>query len=264
MRREWDPEDLIACWTLVDDDWALVGNKTAATRLGFAALLKFFELEARFPRHGGEVPRAAVDYLAKQVNVEPSLFDEYAWSGRTIEYHRAQIRAALGFHEPTVEDEDNLAVWLAEDVCPVELSEDRLREALLARCRAERMEPPASSRGERILGAARSAFERQFTARITGRLSAPAMERLEQLVLEESSVVAVGGGGGFLAELKADPGQLGLETLLKELEKLELVRALGLPSDLFADASKKLLSPGEHGPPSSTPPTTGTRPSRSG
>jgi hypothetical protein len=26
MRREWDPEDLIACWTLVDDDWALVAN----------------------------------------------------------------------------------------------------------------------------------------------------------------------------------------------------------------------------------------------
>jgi hypothetical protein len=150
-------------------------------------------------------PGAAVDYLAKQVNVDPSLFDEYAWSGRTIEYHRAQIRAALGFHEPTVEDEDNLAVWLAEDVCPVELSEDRLREALLAMCRAERMEPPAPGRGERILGAARSAFERQFTAGITGRLSAPAMERLEQLVLEESSVVAVGGGGGFLAELKADP-----------------------------------------------------------
>jgi hypothetical protein len=32
-----------------------------------------------------------------------------------------------------------------------------------------------------------------------------------------------------------------LETLLKELEKLELVRALGLPSDLFADASEKLV-----------------------
>ena len=39
MRREWSPEDLIACWTLVDADRALVGNKTGATRLGFVALL---------------------------------------------------------------------------------------------------------------------------------------------------------------------------------------------------------------------------------
>jgi RNA polymerase sigma factor (sigma-70 family) len=44
----------------------LIFNEGYAASSG-AALLKFFELEARFPRHGGEVPRAAVDYLAKQV-----------------------------------------------------------------------------------------------------------------------------------------------------------------------------------------------------
>jgi hypothetical protein len=27
MRREWTPEDLIASWTLVEDDWRLVGNR---------------------------------------------------------------------------------------------------------------------------------------------------------------------------------------------------------------------------------------------
>jgi hypothetical protein len=71
MRRDWDPEELIACWTLVEHDWELVGKKTGATRLGFALLLKFFELEARFPRHAGELPKAAVAYLAEQVKVEP-------------------------------------------------------------------------------------------------------------------------------------------------------------------------------------------------
>lgn len=98
MRREWTPEDLIASWTLVEDDWRLVGNKTGATRLGFALLLKFFELEARFPRHAGEVPKAPIDYVAQQVKVEPALFSQYAWSGRTIEYHRAQSgpRSAFG------------------------------------------------------------------------------------------------------------------------------------------------------------------------
>ena len=50
MRREWSPEELIESWTLVGQDWTLVGNKTGAPRLGFALLLKFFEIEARFPR----------------------------------------------------------------------------------------------------------------------------------------------------------------------------------------------------------------------
>lgn len=46
----------MAAWTLVEDDWPLVGNKSGATRLGIALLLKFFELEARFPRDAGEIP----------------------------------------------------------------------------------------------------------------------------------------------------------------------------------------------------------------
>ncbi|MGH9224012.1 MAG: DUF4158 domain-containing protein [Acidimicrobiales bacterium] len=152
MRREWEPEDLIACWTLVEGDAALVGNKSGPTRLGFALLLKFFELEGRFPRHVGELPEAAVKYVAQQVDVDAADLASYNWSGRAIKYHRAQIRQAYGFREATRSDEDHLDAWLSEEVCPVEFSEARLREALLARCRAERFEPPW--RLERILAAA--------------------------------------------------------------------------------------------------------------
>ncbi len=94
MRREWEPEELVACWTLVDEDWRLVANKTGATRLGFTLLLKFFEVEARFPRHPGEVPTAAVEFVAAQVKVDPALFEKYSFVGRTIEYHTARRSAA--------------------------------------------------------------------------------------------------------------------------------------------------------------------------
>ncbi len=72
MRQDWEPEDLLAAWTLVDTDWELVANKAGATRLGFALLLKFFEFEARFPRDRGELPAAAVAYVAEQVGVPAS------------------------------------------------------------------------------------------------------------------------------------------------------------------------------------------------
>ena len=49
-------------------------------------------------------------------------------SGRTIKYHRSQIRDALGFREATRADEEALTVWLAADVAPTEPSDDRLRE----------------------------------------------------------------------------------------------------------------------------------------
>ena len=61
MRREWEPDQLIERWTLLDDDHALLANKTGPTRLGFAVLLKFFEIEGRFPDGSAEVPPVARD-----------------------------------------------------------------------------------------------------------------------------------------------------------------------------------------------------------
>ncbi len=243
MRRDWAPEDLIASWTLVDDDWPLLANKTGATRLGFALLLKFFEVDACFPRHAGEVPPAAVDYVAGQVHVPAPRFADYDWSGRTLSYHRRQIRDALGFREASREDEDRLVTWLAAEVCPSEFTEERLKAALLRRCRAERIEPPG--RIGRILGAAQTAFEQQFCDQTVARLAEPAIGRLEALVTDAdalSGAEPLGGGRGALVELKADPGPLGLETLVTEIAKLERVRALGLPPDLFTGVAEQLVA----------------------
>jgi len=233
MRREWEPEEVIAAWTLLDGDWELVGNKTSATRLGFSLILKFFEQEARFPRHAGEVPKAAVDYVAGQVKVDPELFAGYKWAGSTIEYHRRQIREALGFRESTRADEDALIAWLATEICPMVLSDEGVRAAMLARCREVKIEPPGRTRVERILGACRARFEKAFCEQVTGRLSAESTTALGELAK---------GTDGFLAELKSDPGRLGLETLLEEIVKLRRAKALGLPADLFGGFSDRLVA----------------------
>lgn len=238
MRREWEPEDLIACWTLVEEDWPLVANKAGATRLGFAVMLKYFELEARFPRHAGDVPRAAIDYVARQVNVDPSRFADYDWTGRTVERHRSQVRRALGFEEATVGDENRLAMWLAEEVCGVELKPERLRDALLARCRADRIEPPGPSRIERTISAAQTEFDRRFTTRTGERLGPSASEGLDAMVNE---VDGADSDTTFLAQLKSDPGQISLDTMLDEIAKLERVRRLGLPGDLFDGEPERLV-----------------------
>ena len=113
MRQEWSPDELVGAWTLVEGDWRLLGNKSGVTRLGFALLLKFFELEGRFPAYPEEIPAVAVEYVAGLVKVDPALFTKYSWSARAIKYHRAQIRDSFGFREATRADEQLLAAWLA-------------------------------------------------------------------------------------------------------------------------------------------------------
>jgi len=49
------------------------------------------------PAAAASFPDEAVAYVARQVKVPASDLGLYEWSGRTFEYHRAQIRTFLGF-----------------------------------------------------------------------------------------------------------------------------------------------------------------------
>lgn len=151
MRTEWDPDELIGAWALVESNWDLIANKSGVTRLGFAVMLKFYEIEGRFPGYPEEVPPAAVRYLGSLVGVDPALFAKYSWTGRTIKYHRAQIRKVYGTRPPAEDDEDRWARWLAEEMCPTETNRDRLAAALRRRCRSERVEPPSTGQVERVV-----------------------------------------------------------------------------------------------------------------
>ncbi|GAA2124949.1 hypothetical protein GCM10009727_12870 [Actinomadura napierensis] len=130
---------MISAWALVDSDWDLIGNKTGATRLGFGVMLKFYEMEGRFPAYAEEVPQVARGVRRRVlVKVDPALFAKYSWRGRTIEYHRAQIRKAYGTRPASEADEDRWAQWLADEVCPVEPRREQPTEAVPQRCKSER------------------------------------------------------------------------------------------------------------------------------
>jgi hypothetical protein len=91
-------------------------------------------------------------------------------------------------------------------LCPVELVEDRQREALLVECRARKIEPPGRTRIEKVLVAARGKWERTFCARTISRLGKAGVARLLGLVAEGNDA-----GTALLAALKRDPGAVGLD-----------------------------------------------------
>lgn len=133
-------------------------------------------------------------------------------------------------------------------MCPVELVEDRQRDALLIEYRARKIEPPGRTRVEKILVAARGRWEAAFCARVIERLREAGTARLLSLVAEDNET-----GTALLAALKRDPGAVGLDSLLTEITKLNDVRKLGLPDGLFADCSEKLAGAGDQNVPLGLP-----------
>ncbi len=229
MEPELSAGDLAERWTLDTGNWELLANKSGATRLGFAALLNFFEAEGRFPRRRQELPLAAIRFLADQVHVPAESWDQYRWAGRTLEYHRAQIRAVMGFREGGVEDIDAMRGWLLEHLLSHERDIERLKEAVAARCRELRVEPFAPDRIERLIRSAIAAFEEEFCGRLTGILPVATREGLDSLLLTDQPE----SGRVPLHQLRADPGSASIETLEEELKKLQRLQALALPLHLF-------------------------------
>src|SRR5215472_2081805 len=132
MKRTWTSEELLEHFTLLPDESSVIGNKSGVTRLGFAVLFKCFQYEGRFLRSRQEAAPEVVRYLSTQVGVDSALFAQYAWEGRTIEAHRAQIRAITKVREFRRTDEEALLTWLTTSILSHEQHPERLRELIRA------------------------------------------------------------------------------------------------------------------------------------
>lgn len=249
MKRHWDTEELIEHWTLMPPEHALLANKTGTTRLGFAVLLKFFQYEARFPAHAQEIPSAVVAHLAKQVEVPPEAFAAYDWQSRTSTYHRQQIRTVLGFRELSAADTQALTVWLQDTILLTERDHGRLTAAVYQRCRELHIEPPTPERVARLVGSTAHQYEEQFCQAVARRLSPEVQARLEALLVASDAVEPMSSETprseiprSVLHYLKTDPGRASVEGLLEEVAKLERLRAVGVPTDLFRQIPQKVVA----------------------
>jgi len=242
LKRSWNIDELIEHATLLPDELKLLTNKTEPSRLGFAVLLKCFQYEGRFPSFKGDIPAAFITYIARQAGIALERFEEYDWNGRTIKAHRADIRALLGFREATEQDGLTFADWLRVHILPKERDPERLLATLYERCREIRIEPPSPGKMTRLVRSALHTFEEHFCADIAQQLPADTRSRLEALLQPLPTEEDIKESGwAYLHTLKAGPAAVSLETARMEIEKLQHLRTLALPADLFSQVSPKVL-----------------------
>ena len=250
MKRKWTEEELVERWTLFPDELALIGAKTGHTRLGFSVMLRFFAGEGRFPRDKHEVPAEVLRFVGEQVGEPTEGWLRYDWGGRSVKYNRARIREFFGFREATAGDGEGVAAWLLAEVLPREQDAGKLREAFQNRCRALKIELPTPGKVGRLIASVSRHLEEQFCSYVLGRLPEGALPRMDALLVtgrhEEAEVLPEDfmlpdPRRSVLAWVKADPGRASLEAVLDEVRKLDRVREVGLPRDLFSAAPPALV-----------------------
>lgn len=238
-------------WTLAPAELELVLTKSRLNQLGFAVLLTFFRERGRFPRGEAEVPAQGIAALSKQLRVATPLDGQAFLSERTAERVRSEIRRRFGFREATVADADRLTAWLRDHVgAEVSGEIEPMVERLEAKCREWAIEPPAAERVERIVRAARRAHEERLYCAVHERLLPATRKRLDALLRplkagdedpDDGPQDTAGSAPAVLLKLRGSPGRPSLASMQEELTKLELIRQIELPVDLFDRVSPRDL-----------------------
>ena len=226
MQRLWSADELGEHWTLLPEDLALLADLPDTGKLGLAAQLAYWRQNGRFPDDEADLAPAVVGHLATQVGVGVDALDGYDWVGRTGRRHRRTILghlAIVGFDDAA---EAAFRRWLADGLLPREPGPTALEEEIAGWFARGRVSRPGAYRLDRILRSACAAHDDAALQRITDRLDAGTRGRLDALLTDD-------GEGTAFARLVADPGRVGLESLLAEIGKLELLRRLALPPDLL-------------------------------
>jgi hypothetical protein len=226
MQRSWSAEELGERWTLGAEDLALLADLPDAGRLGFAAQLAYWRQNGRFPDEEADLAPAVVRHLATRVGIHADVLEGYEWTGRTGRRHRRLILDHLAVAPFDEAAEAKFRSWLSGELLPPEPTPPVLEGEVSSWFARERISRPGGYRLDRILGSARQAYDDTALRRVADRLDAGMRERLDALLADT-------GEGTAFARLAADPGRVGLESLLSEIDKLELLRRLALPPNLL-------------------------------
>jgi hypothetical protein len=142
MRQLWHEQDLIAFFTLSSEERDLLANRSAPMKICFDVLLKTLQYEGKFPTSQKEIPKAVVQFIARQIDVFSEELKKYKWRGRTIEYHRAAIRKRLGFDRWRKQYAGKVIDWLQANIIYKQHGHEQIKLALLKHLHRLKIEPP--------------------------------------------------------------------------------------------------------------------------
>jgi Tn3 transposase DDE domain/Domain of unknown function (DUF4158) len=263
IKQNWDTEELIENWTLLPQELELAKKKVGGNQIAFTLLLKHFQLFAYFPEDKSSISQVVVSYIASQVNIPESSYSDYDWQGRSAKVYRVEIRRLFNFKVASVQDSEEMVTWLIDEILPDEQKNEAITELVYQRFRELKLEPPTKLQVERLIKSALAKYEANFEEQILDKLTPEMGEQIDVLLSTEETEdlenderlkpTKVKLKMSDFAFLKTDPGTVGLDSFLTEIEKLERILAIGLPTNLFEGKSSKLVKTYRHRAATETP-----------
>jgi len=238
-------------FNLSDEELSLVNAKRGSkNKLGFAILLKYFQLEGRYPKHVKFIDPFMLNSVAHQLNIPASCVDHFDWEGRSTERFRNEIRKLFGYKLATLQDIDKLKIWLIREVFPNAVKQPQQIEYAYVYFREQRIEPFTSKELERHIQSAHYAFEQQLFETLQSQLSDRTKKLMDLLLtddLENEDSDDHEEEIKNLSEikfrhLKRDIPGAKLKHVAFAIQKINCLKQLELPEEFLLSSSTKLIN----------------------
>jgi hypothetical protein len=194
-------DELIRHYTFSEADLAVIRQRRGAhNRLGFAVQLCYLRHPGFALPPEGEPPPHLLEFIGRQLRLDPALWSGYAQRPETRREHLAELQAWLNLRMFTIADYRRVISPLAE----LARQTDRglvLAETLVGWLREQRIILPALDVIERACGEALSRGTRQVYAALNEPLSEP-----HRLALDALLAIRAGSKSSGLTWLRQPPG----------------------------------------------------------
>lgn len=234
MKRVWDTDELANVQSLTYDELQLLKTKPSKNHLGFSIQLKCYQYIGRFIKCLDDIPEPPLIFLADQLDVPVANVEDYDWDSRTGKRHRSEILSFLGITRLTTPIKDAFLKWLVGEFYPQGQTATEAREQAYYWFKNHRTEYPTKAVLNRLIRKAFNKYEICIFDRIIQSLSPDIKEKMDNCLDGAEGVVE-------FSTLKADPGRVGLESILNETDELQFIKSLNLPVDIIQSISTKTL-----------------------
>ena len=234
MKQIWNAEELGLYWSLSYEELELLKTKPNKSHLAFCMQLKYYQYYGVFPKDKKELANVALQYISEQLGI-PNSLRYYDWENRTARRHRQEILTFLKIRELKLEDRSNIISWLVEIIFPKGISTSEAFEYALEWLHQNKILRPAKFRIDKIITASYSKFEKSLFENICNELSDDSKAIIDYCLEDNTDSIS-------FAMLKSDPGRVSLDSVLKEIEKLEFINQLELPEQQLISLNPKIMS----------------------
>jgi hypothetical protein len=202
---------------------AVAEARTPETRLSYALQLCCLRYPGRNLKRGEVLPAVMLDHIAEQIGVDAAVIAGFARRGPTRYEQLASIKSRHGFRDLTHPDRAEIARWLMVEA--IGLNDGRvLLGRLISKFRGEKIVIPGVSVVERMAAEAMHAADLKVIAEVDALLSREQRTSRDAILSEKAHARQ-----SRLAWLREPLSRIGARSLFDILDKLELIRASGVP-----------------------------------